>query len=174
MTNDTQVFPLSKVSFVPFVYMLSSSIFTISYMTSTFPNFTLGSSKDLLLDERQLIIPGTTRSHFQVTHQKSAVKLSNGQFFNMYRPISLDSIYTDSHVFYVERSLGEQRPTTNDTPEILNSIQLSGALACLTITISSVASSQPQIVTIESHSNEPTMPYSYGRKQIDSLLAPKC
>ena len=31
-----------------------------------------------------------------------------------------------------------------------------------TITISSVASPEPQIVTIESDSNEPTFPYAFG------------
>ena len=43
-----------------------------------------------------------------------------------------------------------------------NSMELSGAMARETITISSVASAEPQIVTIDSDSNEPTIPYGFG------------
>ena len=44
----------------------------------------------------------------------------------------------------------------------LHSRQLSGAKARETITISSVTSPEPQIVTVESDSNEPTIPYGFG------------
>ena len=45
---------------------------------------------------------------------------------------------------------------------VLNSTQLSGAIDPETITISSVASPEPQIVTLDSDSNEPTFPYAFG------------
>ena len=79
----------------------------------------------------------------------------------MYRNISLNSS-TDSDVFYLENSSPEGSPIRNNTPVILNSTQLSGVLDPETITISSVASPEPQIVTIESDSNEPTFPYAFG------------
>ena len=79
----------------------------------------------------------------------------------MYRNISLNSS-TDSDVFYVEPSSPERSPIRNNTPLVLNSTQLSGAIDPETITISSVASPEPQIVTIDSDSNEPTFPYAFG------------
>ena len=69
---------------------------------------------------------------------------------------------TDSDVFYVERSSEEGSPIRNNTPAVLNSTALSGALDREAVTISSVASPEPQIVTIDSESNEPTLPYGFG------------
>ena len=79
----------------------------------------------------------------------------------MYRNSSFNSS-TDSDVFYVEQSSPERSPIRHNTPIMLNSTQLSGAMDPETITISSVASPEPQIVTIESDSNEPTFPYAFG------------
>ena len=55
-----------------------------------------------------------------------------------------------------------EAPIRNNTPVILNSTQLSEALDPETITISFVASPEPQIVTINSDSNEPTFPFAFG------------
>ena len=90
----------------------------------------------------------------------------------MIRTNFLDSLSTYSEVTYVERSPGEKRPAQNNTPAGLNSTQLSGALAREVTTISSVASPQRQIVTIESNSNESTIPYGYGRQVPIVPLAP--
>ena len=81
----------------------------------------------------------------------------------MYRSFSLDSS-TGSDVFYVERSSAESSPIRNNTPLILNWTELSGAMARETITISSVTSPEPQIVTIDSESNKPTFPYGFGNQ----------
>ena len=78
----------------------------------------------------------------------------------MYQNSNLNSS-TDSGVFYVEHSSPERSPMRNDTPAILNSTQLSGTMDPKTITISSVASPEPQIITIESDSNEPIFPYAF-------------
>ena len=78
----------------------------------------------------------------------------------MYRNPSPNS--TNSDVFYVEQSSQETSPIRNNTPIILNSTQLSEAMDPETITISSVASPEPQIVTLDSDSNEPTFPYAFG------------
>ena len=75
---------------------------------------------------------------------------------------SLDPSSTESNVLHVERSSEEGSPARNNTPAVLNSTQLSGAKARETITISSVASLEPQLVTIDSDSNEPTFPYGFG------------
>ena len=79
----------------------------------------------------------------------------------MYRNLSPNSS-TNSDVFYVEQSSPERSPIRHNTPAILNSTQLSGTIDPETITISSVASPEPQIVTIDSDSNEPTFPYAFG------------
>ena len=81
----------------------------------------------------------------------------------MLRPITADS--SDSNVFYVERSTGKQSRPRNYTPDALNSRELSGAPAREVITISSVTSPEPYIVTFEPDSNEPTMPYGYKQRQ---------
>ena len=73
-------------------------------------------------------------------------------FITMYRNFSSNSS-TDSDAFYVEQSSPERSPIRYNTPAILNSTQLSGAIDPETITISSVASPEPQIVTIDSDSN---------------------
>ena len=72
--------------------------------------------------------------------------------------LSLDSSSAESDVFYVERTSEEGSPIRIDTPSILNSTELSGAMVSETITISSVASSEARIVTMDSDSNDPTIP----------------
>ena len=85
----------------------------------------------------------------------------------MYRNPSPNS--TNSDVCYVEQSSPERSPIRNDTPMILNSTQLSEAMDPETITITSVASPEPQIVTLDSNSNEPTFPYAFG---VQNPIAP--
>ena len=53
-------------------------------------------------------------------------------------------------------------PIRNNIQAVLNSTELSGAMARETITISSVASPEPRTVTIDSDSNEPTIPHGFG------------
>ena len=66
--------------------------------------------------------------------------------------------------FFVERSSEEGSPIPNNTPVVLNSTQLSGPMARETITISSVASLEPRIVTIDLDLNEPTFRYGFGKQ----------
>ena len=79
--------------------------------------------------------------------------------------ISLGSCSTESDVFYVEQTLTEGSPIRNNTPAILNSTEISGAMDREVITISSVASPEPRIVTLDSDSNDPTIPYGFGNQQ---------
>ena len=103
-------------------------------------------------------------SFFQVTLSISAA-FKDFKFLSlftaMYRNPSPNSS-THSNVFYVEQSSPERSPIRNNTPVILNSTKLSEAMDPETITISFVASPEPQIVTIDSDSNEPTFPYAFG------------
>ena len=101
---------------------------------------------------------------FQVTlsiNSSSKINQTLSILIKMYRNSSFNSS-TDSDVFYVEQSSPERSPIRHNTPIMLNSTQLSGAMDPETIKISSVASPEAQIVTIESDSNEPTFPYAFG------------
>ena len=124
---------------------------------------TAGTSKRLPPNARA-DSPSVKSSLFKVTLLIPAALKSikfHQSFITMYRNPSLNSS-TDSDVFYVEQSSPERSPIRNNTPAILNSTQLSGAMEPESITISSVASPEPQIVTIDSDSNEPTFPYAFG------------
>ena len=79
--------------------------------------------------------------------------------------ISLDSCSTESDVFYVKQTSTEGSPIRNNTPVILNSTEISGAMEREVVTISSVASPEPRFVTLDSNSNDPTMPYGFGNQQ---------
>ena len=79
--------------------------------------------------------------------------------------ISLDSCSTESDVFYVDQTSTEGSPIRNNTPAILNSTEISGAMEREVITISSAASPEQRIVTLDSDSNDPTMPYGFGNQQ---------
>ena len=79
--------------------------------------------------------------------------------------ISLDSCSRESDVFYMEQTSTEGSPIRKNTPAILNSTEISGAMEREVITISSVVSPEPGIVTLDSDSNDPTMPYGFGNQQ---------
>ena len=71
---------------------------------------------------------------------------------------------TDSDVFYVEQSSNDQSLPRLNTPIVFNSTEISGDDTREIISISSIASPEPHIVTIDDDSNEPTMPYGFGRQ----------
>ena len=77
----------------------------------------------------------------------------------------MDSSSTESDVFYVEQSSVEGTPLRNNTTAILTSTEISGAMEREVITISSVASPEPRIVTPYSDSNDPTITYGFGSQQ---------
>ena len=77
---------------------------------------------------------------------------------------SFDSLSTGTDVFLCVALVREGSPARTKTPAVLNSTQLSGAIAWETIKISSLASQKAEIVTIESDSNEPTITYGLGNQ----------
>ena len=76
--------------------------------------------------------------------------------------ISLDSV--DSDVFFVEQLPNEPSPHRNKFPNFLNSTELSRTHRREMPTISSVASPEPEFLTLDDDSDEPTMPYGLGRQ----------
>ena len=67
-------------------------------------------------------------------------------------------------MFFVEQSSNDRSPPRTNTPIVFNSTEMSGNDSREMILISSIASPEPQIVTIDSDSNEPTLPYGFGRQ----------
>ena len=65
----------------------------------------------------------------------------------------------------MEQSSVEESPVRNNTPAILNSTEISGGLEREVITISSVTSPEPRTMTMDSDSNDPTIPYGFGNQQ---------
>ena len=70
----------------------------------------------------------------------------------------------ESDVFYVGQSSNDQSVPRSNTPIVLNSTETSVDDTREMISISSIASPEPHIVTIDDDSNLPTMPYGFGRQ----------
>ena len=71
---------------------------------------------------------------------------------------------SDSGVFFVEQISNEPSPQRNNSPNILNSTEISQTHTARMPSVSLIASPEPQILTIHDDSNEPTMPYGFGRQ----------
>ena len=76
--------------------------------------------------------------------------------------ISIDSV--DSDVFFVEQISNEPSPQRNNSPNIVNLTEITLTHTAGMPSISSIASPEPQILTINDNSNEPTIPYGFGRQ----------
>ena len=76
--------------------------------------------------------------------------------------IPLDS--TDSDVFYVEQMSNEPSPQRNNSSDILSSTERSEHHTRRIPSISTIASPQPHIFTINDDSNDPTIPYGSGQQ----------
>ena len=105
-------------------------------------------------------------SFLQVTSSKSAAQISPTSLsLTVYRhePNSLFRFFIHRiGCFLCGALIGRSSSIRSNTTANLNSNELSGAMARETITISSVASPEPRIVTLDSGSNEPTVPYGFG------------
>ena len=71
---------------------------------------------------------------------------------------------SDSDVFHVKQASNDQSLPRINTPVVLNSTEMLGNDTREMISKSSIASPEPQTLTIDSDSNEPTMPYGFGRQ----------
>ena len=71
----------------------------------------------------------------------------------------------DFEVFFVEHLWIEPSPQVNNSPNVLNSAELSAAYTREMRTISSVASPEPNIATLDDDSSNPTFPYGFGAQQ---------
>ena len=76
--------------------------------------------------------------------------------------ISIDSV--DSDIFFVKQLSNKPSPQRNNSPNILNSTEISETYTTEMPTVSPVASLEPQIETLNDDSNEPTIPYGFRRQ----------
>ena len=81
---------------------------------------------------------------------------------NMSSNTSINS--EDPDVFFLEQVSNEHSPQRNNSPNIRNSTEKSHTHTAVMPSVSSIASYEPQILTINDDSNEPTMPYEIGRQ----------
>ena len=97
---------------------------------------------------------------------KANIQLTSCNFsiinLKMFWPISPES--NDLDLFYVEQSPIEPSPPRPNTSIALNSTEMSGYNTREMITLSSIASPEPQDVIIVPCSNLPTVPYGVGRQ----------
>ena len=70
----------------------------------------------------------------------------------------------DSDVLFVEQLPNDPSPQRHNSPKILNSTELSQAHTAGMTSVSSIASPGLHLVTLNDDSNEPTMPYGFGRQ----------
>ena len=128
-------------------------------------NTTAGASKDLPFNDAcplTFIKIITSSIHFVDRSSLNYLKISLFLIIISDEPKSLFGFFSHRiRLFYVERSSEEGSPIRNNTPAILNSTELSGAMARETITIASIASPEPQIVTIDSDFNKLTFQYGF-------------
>ena len=67
-------------------------------------------------------------------------------------------------MFYVEQISSEPSPRRHNTPNILNSTEMSEHHTTRMPSVSTIAPPEPRILTIDDDSNEPTMPYGFGQQ----------
>ena len=167
LRNDTRVFLKFKLSVFDIFYLFNFS-FTPFSITSLTLSRNAGTKRKSRLMKTELSFPATPITFCsQFILFSCCDRQNNSSFFvfkslKMASNISINSI--DSDVFYVEQSSNDPILPRPNTPIVLNSTEMSGNDAREKISISSIASPGQQIVTFDSDSNEPTMPYGLGRQ----------
>ena len=166
--SDTQKFLKFRDSIFEICVHLINSNFTPYFLSSSMLRGRAGKSKHLPPGDACLL----TFLYIN-TSSSNSIQSSSFYYFSSFVPLtiamnpllSLDSSCTESDVFHWECSSEESSPIGNNTPAVLISTEPSGASERYTITSSSVASPEPRIVTIDSDSKEPTIPYGFGSQQ---------
>ena len=163
LKNHTQIFLEFRNFILRFVYIsLTSTAFLTSYLP-LMQSSGAGTSNEIPLQESALalttILITLSFSFFDISYllHQFIILISK-----MTSNISMAS--DDFGVFYVEKSSSELSQQRHNTPNILNSTETSEQHTARMPSISSIASPEPRIFTIDDDSNEPTMPYGFGRQ----------
>ena len=163
LRNHTQVFLNFRDSIIEICLHLINFNCTLDFQLSLMQSSGAGTSNEIPLQESALALPATLItlpfSFFDISYPPHQFIILISK---MTSNISMAS--DDSDVFYVEQSSSELSPQRHNTPNILNSTELSEQHTARVPSISSIASPEPQIFTIDDVSNEPRMPYGFGRQ----------
>ena len=165
LRNHTQVFLKFRDSILEICLHLIKLNCTLDFLPSMMLSSGAGTSNKIPFQESGLassaILITLPFSFFEIS---CTVKNYSTYFsyFDMSSYISLDS--TDSDVFYVEQIFDEPSPQRNNSPDILNSTKLSEHHTASMPSISTIASPEPFIIMINDYSNEPAIPYGFGRQ----------
>ena len=166
LRNPTQIFLEFKNSILRFVYISFNFNCTLDFLPSNDAEQRRGNIKGNPASGKWTIIISNTDHSTSLHLLESVASLITIHFysssFDMSTNILLDS--TDSDVFYVEQISNEPSRRRNNSPDILNSTETSQHHAVRMPSISTIASPQPYIFTINDDSNEPTIPYGFGRQ----------
>ena len=165
LRNHTQVFLKFGNSILEICLHLINLNCTLDLLPSIMLSSGAGTSNVIPLQERGLALPAIPITlPFSIFQISRTIKnySTHSLYLDMSSNISLDS--TDSDVFYAEQISIEPSPQRNNSPDILNSTELSEHLATRMPSISTIASPQPYIFTINDDSNQPTIPYGFGRQ----------
>ena len=163
LRNHTQIFLEFRNSILRFVYISFNFNCTLDFLPSIDAEQRRGNIKRNPASGKCTRITRDTdhSSIFILEYQLPASPIYNLDQ-KMTSNISMAS--NDSDTFYVEQSLSELSPQRNNTPNILNSTEISEQHTTRMPSILSIASPEPRIFTIDDDSNEPTMPYGFGRQ----------
>ena len=77
---------------------------------------------------------------------------------------NLSMNWSDFDAFFVEKISNEPSPQRNNSPIILNSTEISPTHTAGMPSVSSIAPPEPQILTINDNSNEPTIAYGFAQQ----------
>ena len=154
LRNHTQVFLKFRDSILEICLDLINWNCTLDFLPSTMLSSGAGTSNEIPLQESGLAL-----SAILITLPLSIFELSCTiknyspyfSYFDMSSNISLDS--TDSDVFYVEQISKEPSPQRNNSPDILNSTELSEHHPTRMPSIFTIASPELYIFTINDDSN---------------------
>ena len=127
-----------------------------------------GTSSKIPLQESVLVIPATLITlpfsfceiSCSITHFNFK-KLQPSRWHLIHHWIRLTLMFFMWNNHPMTKAYPDQIP---NTPIVLNSTEISGDDTQEMVSISSIASPEPEIVTIDDDSNEPTMPYGFGRQ----------
>ena len=163
LRNHTQIFLEFRNPILRFVYISFNFNCTLDFLASIDAEQRRGNIKRNPASGKCTRITRDTdySSIFFLEYQLPASPIYN---LDQKMTSNLSMASNDSNVFYVEQSSSELSPQRHNAPNILNSTKISEQHTLRVHLISSIASPEPRIFTIDDDSNEPTMPYGFGRQ----------
>ena len=169
LRNDTQVFLRFRDSTFEICLHLTNLNCTSYFLPSLMLSSGAGTSKEIPLKNNEALFITRNTDHFlistasiQLLQNKTLIQFKNFQLSKMALTLSLN--LSDSDVSFVEQTSNEPSPQRNNSPNIFNSTEISHTHTAGIPSVSSIASPEPQILTIHDNSNEPTMPYGFGQQ----------